>query len=233
TYFHLTNISDIHFIESFPKEFVLKPNRGFGGNGIMILHKEGDSFTTLTGEVSSLHAIKMHIEKILDGQFAEYAEDDSVLVEERINPSKKLMFKGIVGVPDIRIVCINAKAAFCMIRLPTLISGGKANLSSGAIGLAVDISTGTMYKAYSKFAKKYISLKALGISNGQKLPKWKKIMKLAEYVAYYSELRFTGIDIVLDKNENLLVFEANGYPGLEIQNVTGCSITEWIAHAFN
>ena len=46
------------------------------------------------------------------------------------------------GVPDIRIIVFLGYPVMAMIRLPTRLSDGKANLHQGAIGVGIDIPTG-------------------------------------------------------------------------------------------
>ena len=58
------------------------------------------------------------------------------------------------------------------------------------------------------------------IPKGFRVPRWPDIWKMSEVVSKLSGMGFIGIDLVLDQENKILVLEINGYPGLEIQNVS-------------
>jgi hypothetical protein len=64
--------------------------------------------------------------------------DRKALIEYRVNFDP--VFEAITyrGVPDIRIIVFLGVPVMAMVRLPTRLSGGKANLHQGAIGTGVD-----------------------------------------------------------------------------------------------
>jgi len=226
TYAVIRSIHDMKTITFLPDEFVIKPNRGFGGKGILILRRKENVFWTASQRLLSLHDIKRHIEKILDGQYSEYAENDSVIVEERLYPSDALIFREAVGLPDIRVICCRGRPVMAMIRYPTTISDGKANLSAGALGIGIELGTGRLTQIYSKAQHRYYPLSHLEIGDDFRVPFWIYILKIASYAARISGLELAGIDLIIDKMNRIMVLEANPYPGLEIQNVNMHSMSD-------
>lgn len=208
------------------EDFVIKPDHGFAGRGILVLAREQDGFRTPGGRRLELHDIKFHIEKILEGQYSGLAENDYVLVEKRIMCSKQLQFKEAIGLPDIRIICEDNLAIACMIRYPTSASEGKANLAQGAIGFGVDLPSGRIVSAYSEIERRFYELEEWGVPKDFRLPARAEIIDLAQRAAGHSGLRYAGVDIVLDQADEPVVLEVNGYPGLEIQNVLRTSLLE-------
>jgi glutathione synthase/RimK-type ligase-like ATP-grasp enzyme len=51
------------------------------------------------------------------------------------------------GVPDVRIIVFLGVPVMAMVRLPTRLSGGKANLHQGAIAAGIDMASGTTMTA--------------------------------------------------------------------------------------
>jgi hypothetical protein len=109
-----------------------------------------------------------------------------------------------------------------MLRIPTEESGGKANLSQGAIGLGIDLATGiTTYgvrnnqqvsRIYDRRRKKDIKV------NGIKIPFWSKSLRTAiNCQQAIPGLHFLGVDIFMDKKTGPTVVELNARPGLSIQ----------------
>lgn len=49
------------------------------------------------------------------------------------------------GVPDIRTLVFRGIPVMAMIRLPTRLSDGKANLHQGAVGVGIDLVTGCTF----------------------------------------------------------------------------------------
>ena len=127
------------------------------------------------------------------------------------------------GTPDVRVIVYNKVPVMAMFRIPTLQSGGKANLQQGAYGLGIDLATGIttfgivgkseeMKKIYDFGKKKEIKV------NGIKIPFWREILETAvKCQGVISGLEFLGVDVVLDKDKGPMVLEVNARPGLSIQ----------------
>lgn len=105
-----------------------------------------------------------------------------------------------------------------MLRLPTKLSGGKANLQQGAIGLGIDLATGTTTSAVQGKSKmiEYAPSTRLLLS-GLKIPYWNDILKMAVRAQEISGLGFLGADIAIDKERGPVIVELNARPGLSIQ----------------
>lgn len=226
TYFEIRSFPDIRLVDFSTEEFVIKPNRGMGGNGIMVLRKEGSTFVDPSGETYSREKIFFHIRKILDGEFSEYREEDSALVEERLHPSETLRFRDAIGLSDIRVVCFNYVPVMAMLRYPTRKSRGRANLSAGAVGMSVDMATGAITHIHAKGKKTAFSLEDFDIPPSFVVPRWDEIKSIAGRASEVLEMKYAGVDIILDSRERILVLEINGRPGLEIQNINERSLAE-------
>ena len=210
--------------DSLPDSFVLKPNRGFGGEGILIVYarkKNGYWIDSDKNEISS-DDIKSHLQDILDGRFSLSDTPDIAFFEERLVNDPLLKSIAYKGVPDIRVIVYNKVPIMAMMRLPTPESHGKANLHMGGIRIGIDIATGRTTRAIQ-----YDELLVLpgGVTplDGFKIPMWEDILQLAIRAQQVSDLGYLGIDIVLVKDKGPVVLELNAHPGLSIQiaNMTG------------
>jgi alpha-L-glutamate ligase-like protein len=104
-----------------------------------------------------------------------------------------------------------------MVRLPTRMSQGKANLHQGAIGAGVDIRTGRTLTAVQ-----YNSVVTEHPDTGQpvmgfQIPYWDRLLDIASRAYELTGLGYQGIDIVIDHDLGPLVLELNARPGLNIQ----------------
>jgi len=217
--------------ESLPKSFVIKPNQGTGGNGIIVFYgkKKGqNSWIRPNGTVMNQKDIALHIENILEGRFSMGNRSDIAIIEERVRTDPLLKQYSYKGVPDIRIICFNGVPIMAMTRLPTKRSNGTANLHSGAICTGLDISTGiTTYSMQMNprtiFSDTYESiesttdLKENKKLSGIQIPNWNDILTIALKCQRASKLGYVGVDIALDIEKGPVVFELNARPGLGIQ----------------
>lgn len=215
---------------SLPSSFALKPSRGMGGEGIIVVKKRaktgparnaahsaaGGWITTQKTKVNP-DDLKLHVLDILEGAFSMGNVPDVAFIQEyvgRHNAFRKYSYR---GTPDIRIIVFNKVPVMAMLRLPTKESGGRANLHQGAIGVGVDIATGITVRAIwhgelIKF-KPDTNRKLHGI----KIPLWTKILETAVAAQITSGLNYLGVDIVLHPEKGPMVLELNAQPGLQIQ----------------
>ena len=198
-----------------PRSFALKPNRGLGGEGILITYKRRENGAWLDSDLKEKHwhDIKAHEEEILDGRFSLSDMPDIAFFEERL--VRESMFKPLVyrGVPDFRIIVYNHVPIMAEMRLPTHESHGRANLHLGGIGVGVDIASGITTHAICH-DKLFLDRNLSGI----KIPEWDAVLALALQAQQVVRLGFMGVDIVLAKNRGPVVLELNARPGLSIQN---------------
>lgn len=205
-----------------PTSFALKPNRGFGGEGILVVYgKKKDRENTwikADGSLVTTDDLKTHIRNILDGTYSLANISDIAFFEERIKLAK--IFKPYVfkGIPDIRIIVYNSVPVMAMLRLPTRESGGRANLLQGAIGAGIDLASGVTTTAVHKKNKiiEYLPDSRLSLS-GISIPGWKDILRMAVEAQRASGLGFLGADIAIDRDLGPVFLELNARPGLSIQ----------------
>lgn len=217
--------------DSLPRSFVIKPNQGTGGNGILVFYgkKKGENaWIRPNGTVMSKNDIILHLENILDGRFSMGNKKDIVIIEERVKTDPFLKQYSYKGVPDIRVICFNSVPIMAMIRIPTRRSNGTANLHSGAICVGIDIATGITTYAMQMSPSALLSdtyenidtttdLKENKPLRGIHIPGWDNILKIALRCQKVSKLGYIGVDIALDAEHGPIVFELNARPGLGIQ----------------
>jgi len=204
-------------------KIVIKPANGSGGNGILILFRKDDkTWLTHSGEIYKKDKIIYHLASILYGVFS-MGENDTVLIEYCIEPHSFLSNIYNKGIPDFRIILLKNVPLISMLRVPTLSSGGKANLHQGAIGVGIDMDKGSLTEGLYK--NKYIRAHPDSGNEfaDQPIPHWKKILNIAIETSKLFPLKYLGIDIITDKNIGPMVIEINARPGLQIQaiNKTG------------
>ncbi|PJF33183.1 MAG: hypothetical protein CUN57_02825, partial [Phototrophicales bacterium] len=98
-------------------------------------------------------------------------------------------------------------------------SNGKANLHQGAVGVAVNITSGETFHAAQK--GRYVETHPDTGENliGFKISEWERILELCQGASEAIPLGFMGVDICIDHQLGPLILEVNGRPGIEIQNV--------------
>lgn len=217
--------------DNLPASFVLKPNLGFGGSGILISYgkkKNGNWVGQNSTEISQKDLID-HCSNILDGNFSISNVPDMAFFEERIQLDSFMKPYTFKGIPDIRVIVYNHVPIMAMLRLPTRRSGGKANLHQGSVGVGIDIANGITTHAIVKgvFLEKIIDVHpdTRAPLRGIRLPNWKSILIMAVKTAMMSNLGYCGVDIALGKT-GPTVLEVNARPGLSIQNANRASLDD-------
>jgi alpha-L-glutamate ligase-like protein len=208
--------------ETLPDNFVLKPSKGFGGQGVLIIKKKAKwagEWYLMDGSLITIQDLKFHAQEILSGLFSLHSGGDVAFIEERIKIQKIFAKYVWHGAPDIRVIVFNNVPVAAMLRLPTRSSKGRSNLHQGAIGVGVDLATGiTTHGVLNGHFIKFIPETKRKI-NGLKLPQWDKILTLSvKAQEAVPMLGYFGVDIVLDKERGPMILELNARPGLEIQN---------------
>jgi alpha-L-glutamate ligase-like protein len=209
-----------------PESFVIKPNKGLGGEGIIVVEQGGTyagQWITSQGETISIEDIKLHIGDILEGRFSIDDAPDFAFVEERIRIHPVFEKHAYHGTPDIRIIVFNRVPVMAMLRIPTRESGGRANLHQGAVGAGIDLATGiTTYAIkYSKEVKFMPNTRRR--VRGINIPEWDQVLELAVKCQEITKLGYLGADIVLQPSQKVegktlpKILELNAQPGLKIQ----------------
>jgi alpha-L-glutamate ligase-like protein len=199
-------------------DFVVKPARGSGGSGIVLVtDRAGEGFINQDGKIISKTDFIYHISSILSGIYSLEGLEDRALIEALIHPDP--VFASVIyqGVPDIRIVIYRGVPVMSMVRLPTRSSDGKANLHRGAIGAGIDLRSG----------KTLTGVHGAGIITehpdtnrpieGIQVPLWEKMLHMAARAFEMTGLGYVGVDLVIDRTRGPLLLEMNVRPGLAIQ----------------
>lgn len=212
--------------------FVLKPARGAGGAGIMVVAgRDGDRFRTAAGAVLSWLHLESHIADVLAGVFASTGFDDALMVESLVRSEATLAAVAYQGVPDLRILVFRGVPLLAMLRLPTRASDGRANLHLGGIGVGIDLERGLTTQAVcgGRRVTRHPDLDAA--LEGVTIPQWRAVLELAAHAAAAAELGFLGVDVVIDADRGPLVLELNARPGLAIQAANARGLRPLLAAA--
>lgn len=209
----------------------IKPANGLGGNGIMILKKDRDGNWLKSGKVISDAQVLSHITNIVSGIFSLHS-DDSCIIEECIIAHSFFAEIYDEGVPDFRIIMLKQKPIMAMLRMPTSISDGKANLHQNGVGIGVDMEKGTLTQVYD--GEKHLDHHPDNPEKvyGKVIPYWSEIMKLAVDTSKAFPLDFLGIDLVIDSKKGPQIMEINVRSGLGIQLVNKYGLQNAISDHF-
>jgi len=200
------------------RDFVVKPARGSQGDGILVVTgRTRELYRVADGSLYDEHEMSFHVSNILSGVYSLGGQTDKALIEYRVNFDP--VFEAITyrGVPDIRIIVYRGVPVMAMVRLPTRLSGGKANLHQGAIGTGVDMATGRTLTAVWRTDIVSEHPDTGNPVSGVQIPHWDLLLDLAARSYEMTGLGYQGIDIVLDRDKGPLILELNARPGLAIQ----------------
>ncbi len=199
-------------------DFVIKPAHGSGGEGILIIKGRSKAlYRKLNGTLLSIEEIGHHISNILNGMYSLGGQPDKALIEYRVEFSSAFDQVSYQGVPDIRTIVFKGVPVMSMIRLPTRLSDGKANLHQGAIGVGINLADGrTQAGVWQENIVGHHPDTGHAIE-GLEIPGWEQLITLAASCHELVSLGYIGVDIVLDAERGPLMLEINARPGLSIQ----------------
>lgn len=217
-------IRELHALVAKREEFVVKPARGSGGEGIIVVSgRAPDGYRAIDGRTYSAEEMDFHLSNILAGIYSLGGDPDKAIVEYRVQFDPLFERVAYRGVPDVRIIVFLGVPTMAMVRLPTQKSAGKANLHQGALGAGICMNTGTTLSAVQGTNIVDIHPDTGNPVAGIRIPHWDRLLEIAARSYELTGLGYQGIDIVLDRDLGPLVLELNARPGLAIQiaNRTG------------
>lgn len=228
-----------------PPDFVIKPNNGLGGEGIIVIEKRGEyagEWIDSQGDLLNIADLQLHIADILQGRYSMDDQPDTAYIEERVRVHPVFEKYSYHGTPDVRVIVFNGVPIMSYVRLPTEESGGRANLFQGAAAAGIDIATGiTTYGVHHGHPIEFFpgTRRKLG---GIVIPQWEEIMETAILAAKTIGLGYMASDIVLqpinlEKQQSNkvtieeqgavpMILEVNAQPGLKIQIANRAGLRE-------
>ena len=206
-------------------DFVVKPAHGAGGEGILvILGRSQHGYRKNNGQIIGEEEFSHHISNILNGMYSLAGLPDTALIEQRVKFDPLFNDVSYQGVPDIRTIVFRGVPIMAMLRLPTRMSDGKANLHQGAIGVGIDLTTGKTLSGvwHEHIVDQHPDTGATIV--GLQIPNWETILRLNAHCYDLVGLGYIGVDIVLDRDHGPLMLEMNARPGLNIQLANRCGL---------
>jgi len=213
--------------------FVIKPARGSGGDGILVVTGRGkrkrDNYRLSSGVFFSEGEILHHISNTVGGQYSLSGNPDKALIEYCVHFDPIFSEVSFQGVPDVRVIVYRGYPVMAMVRLPTRASDGKANLHQGAVGAGVDLGTGETLTGVlgNDVVEEHPDTGAL--VEGLKIPMWDFILESSARGYDVTGLGYLGVDMVIDRDRGPLILEMNARPGLNIQIANGCGLARRIS----
>jgi alpha-L-glutamate ligase-like protein len=199
-------------------DFVIKPANGSQGEGILvIIGKAHGHYRKVDGALASDDELKFLVSNILSGIYSLGGQPDKALIEYRVQFDPVFEAIAYRGVPDVRIIIFLGVPVMAMVRLPTRMSDGKANLHRGCIGAGIDIATGRTLTAVWRNSIVTEHPDTGNPVSGVQIPGWDGLLEIAANAYEMTNLGYQGIDLVLDRTRGPMLLELNARPGLNIQ----------------
>lgn len=211
-------IRDLPSVLAEHPDFVVKPSRGNGGEGILVIvGRTKTGYRKANGTIVGVDELAHHVANILNGMYSLGGQADAALIEYRVRPHPVFDAIAYQGVPDVRLIIFLGVPVMAMVRLPTRQSDGKANLHQGALGAGVDMATGKTLSAVrgNDIVADHPDT-GMAIS-GLEIPFWDELLLLGAHCWEMTGLGYQGADFVLDEKNGPLLLELNARPGLNVQ----------------
>lgn len=207
------------------ESFVIKPTRGSGGKGVLVIDGRKDGhYLKPSGAMISREELKHHASNILAGLFSLGGNRDAALVEYRVRPAELMTRISYQGAPDIRVVLLHGYPVMAMLRAATRESDGRANLHQGALGIGIDLVSGKTTRAvhHGRSVTHHPDTE-FGVI-GLQIPGWERIMEMAVICQQMTGLGYLGVDLMIDQSLGPMMIEVNARPGLAIQMANGIGL---------
>jgi alpha-L-glutamate ligase-like protein len=218
-------LKDLNALLRDRQEFVVKPNCGSGGRGILVIAaRQEQDFLRHNGEKITIDDLRQHFSDTLSGMYSLGGQADVALLQQRVHLHPAFKMVSYKGIPDIRVVLYKNKPALAMLRLPTRASGGRANLHQGGLGAGIDLASGVTHHAVVHGRTITVHPDTGASLIGLQVPFWRRILDMSAKVAAAVGLGYVGVDIVVDADHGPMLLEANARPGLAIQMANGLGL---------
>ena len=215
-------IAELHATLAQRGSFVVKPAHGSGGDGILVIAgRKGEGYRRASGSLMPREEFEHHLSNGLSGLFSLGGQPDHLLVEYCVQFDPVFENVSHKGVPDIRIIVFLGYPVMAMIRLPTRLSDGKANLHQGAIGVGIDLPTGTTRRGVFGTEVVHEHPDTERPLVGLAIPHWDDLLEMSARCCDLAGLGYIGVDFVLDRERGPLILELNARPGLASQIANG------------
>lgn len=198
--------------------FVLKPAHGSQGNGVLVVRgREGERFVRANGRRLDLADLVFHASEVLSGMYSLGGQPDQLMVEECLELHPAFHDVAAGGIPDVRVVVYRGYPVMAMLRLPTRLSDGRANLHQGAIGAGIDLVTGRTSFATQRgrYVERHPDTGARVVDFV--IPGFEQVLQIGVRAAQAVDLGYLGVDLVVDERRGPVLLELNARPGLAIQ----------------
>jgi alpha-L-glutamate ligase-like protein len=224
------DIRELPTIVADREQFVIKPAHGSGGNGVLVITgRRGERFTKASGALLEFSELAHHISNMLSGLYSLAGQRDRVVVEYYVRCDPQLEQISYRGVPDVRLIVYRGFPVMAMIRLPTHLSDGRANLHQGAVGVGIDLSSGLTLRGVQENQCIDEHPDTGHPLAGIEIPLWARILEMAARSYEMTQLGYLGVDIVVDRDLGPLMLELNARPGLAIQIANGRGLRHRLA----
>lgn len=211
--------------------FVVKPAKGSGGKGIMVVTgRDGDRYVRSSGARLDIADIRRHMSNILAGLYSLGGAADVAIVEDLIAFDDCFEGYSHEGVPDIRIVVFRGYPVMAMLRLATHASDGKANLHQGAVGVGLALDSGKCLHAVQHGLRVTAHPDTGRDLKHINVPLWRDMLLLSAKCHEMTQLGYIGTDLVVDRDKGPQLLELNARPGLSIQIANGAGLLPRLRH---
>ena len=225
-YFVVGSFGDLRHLKTWLKDldsFAVKPAHGAMGNGVLIVEgvrwqEDGEPLIINSRQNEmALSDFSYYLSGILSGLYSLNGQPDQIIFQEKLKIHPVFSDFLVSGIPDIRVICFRGFPAMAMLRLPTKMSRGRANLHQGGVGCGLNIKTGrvtfgvTQNRVIDHHPDSNRKLSELI------LPHWDEILLLSARCFEAVGMGYLGVDVVLDPDKGPLLLEINARPGLAIQ----------------
>lgn len=225
-------IRDLPGLLKHETQFVIKPTKGSGGKGILVVVNRGKTgeYIKPSGERLNDADLFHHVSNMLSGLYSLGGRPDDAMIEEYIHFTDAFEGYSHQGVPDVRVIVFLGYPVLAMMRCSTADSDGRANLHQGAVGVGIDIVTGRARKAV-QYNRPVTTHPDTGrVFADLVVPEWDQHLLLATRCYEMTHLGYYGADIVLDRHKGPMILELNARPGLSIQIANGVGLVPRLEH---